>query len=71
MSDLAMKAASMLDILPTEEQRLAFEMMKRIVLALDIDYTKVTPAKAAVLEEAEAEIARGETISDEDIDWDA
>ena len=43
------------------------EMIKRIVLAWDPDFTKLTPAEA----EAEAEIARGDTVSDDAIDWDA
>ena len=46
-------------------------MLKRIVLAWDADYTKVTPAEAAALEAAEAEIARGDTVPDSAIDWDA
>ena len=45
--------------------------VKRIVLAWDPDFTKVTPSEAAALEQAEAEIARGEVVADEDIDWDA
>lgn len=71
MSELAIKAASMLDMLPQSEQELAFEMLKRIVLAWDADFTKVTPAEAAALDAAEAEIARGETVPDDAIDWDA
>ena len=71
MSDLAMKTASMLDMLPAPEQKLAYEMLKRIVLAWDPDFTKLTPAEAAALREVEAEIARGETVPDSAIDWDA
>ena len=71
MSELAQKTAVMLDMLPRAEQELAFEMLKRIVLAWDADFTKVTPAEAAALDAAEAEIARGETVSDSEIDWDA
>ena len=71
MSELAQKTASMLDMLPDQEQQLAYEMLKRIVLAWDPDFTKLTPAEAEALREAEAQIARGETVSDEEIDWDA
>ncbi len=71
MSELAQKTATMLDMLPADEQRLAYEMLKRIVLAWDPDFTKVTPGEAATLNEAEAEIERGETVSDEAINWDA
>ena len=71
MSELAQKTASMLDMLPAAEQQLAYEMLKRFVLAWDPDFTKLTPSEAAALREAEAEIARGETVSDAAIDWDA
>lgn len=71
MSELAQKTAVMLDMLPQAEQQLAFEMLKRIVLAWDADFTKVTPAEAAALEAAEAEIERGEVLRDDEIDWDA
>ena len=53
------------------EQQLACEIVKRIVLAWDPDYTKLTPAEEESLREAEAEVARGETISHDAIDWDA
>ena len=39
--------------------------------AWDPDFTKLTPQEAARVEEAEAQIARGETVSDDEIDWDA
>ena len=71
MSILAQKTADMLDMLPAQEQKLAYEVMKRMVLAWDPDFTKLTPEEAADLEEAEAQIARGETVSDDAIDWDA
>lgn len=60
MSELAQKTASMLDMLPAKEQQLAYELLKRIVLAWDPDFTRVTPVEADGLEEAEAEIERGE-----------
>lgn len=71
MSILAQKTADMLDMLPAQEQQLAYEVMKRMVLAWDPDFTKLTPEEAADLAEAEAQIARGETVSDAAIDWDA
>ncbi len=44
MSELAQKTADMLDMLPVEEQHLAYEMLKRIILAWDPDFTKLTSA---------------------------
>lgn len=71
MSELAEKTASMLDMLPAAEQQLAYEVMKRMVLAWDPDFTKLTPIEAAAVEKAEAEIANGETVPESAIDWDA
>lgn len=71
MSIIAEKAASMIDMLPEQEQALAFEMLKRIVLAWDPDFTKVTPAEAAEIERAEQQIANGEYSSLDSIDWDS
>ena len=71
MSELAEKTASMLDMLPVAEQQFAYEIMKRLVLAWDPDFVKLTAAEAEAVEKAEDEIARGETVSDDAIDWDA
>lgn len=71
MSELAQRTAHMLDMLPAQEQQLAYEVMKRMVLAWDPDFTKLTPEEAAEVEEAERQIANGEYVSENDIDWDA
>lgn len=71
MTELAIKTARMLNYLPHDEQKLAYELMRRIVLAWDPDFTKLTPDEADRLNEAEKEIERGEVVSDSEIDWDA
>lgn len=71
MSELAQKTATMLDMLPAQEQALAYEVMKRMVLAWDPDFTKLTPDEEKAVAQAEQEIANGETVSDDAIDWDA
>ena len=71
MSERAMNMAQMLDMLPDQEQALAYEMLKRIVLAWDPDFTKLTPAELEALQEAEAEAERGELIPIDAIDWNA
>lgn len=43
MSAVSKQIIDMLDMLPESEQELAFEMIKRIVLAWDSDFTKLTP----------------------------
>ena len=66
MSTQVQKIAEILDMLPEAEQNLALEFMKRIVLAWDPDFTKLTPTEAAELKEAE----NGDYIDESDIDWD-
>ncbi|MCM1231379.1 MAG: hypothetical protein NC489_14755 [Ruminococcus flavefaciens] len=66
MSTQVQEIAKMLDMLPEQEQNLAVELLKRIVLAWDSDYTKLTPKEAKELAEAE----NSGYIDEEDIDWD-
>lgn len=66
MSNVAMNIARMIDMLPESEQNFAEEFVRRLVLAWDPDYTKVTSAEAAQLKEAE----ESGFISAEEIDWD-
>ena len=69
MSEIAQKTAQMIDILPDEEEALAYELIKRMVLAWDPDFVKVTDAEAERIEAAAREIDRGEFISHDEIDW--
>lgn len=66
MSDKTMQIAKMLDMLPEQEQNLACEMLKRIILAWDPDFTKLTPQERKRLEEAE----KSGFVSESEIDWD-
>ncbi len=66
MSDKTMQIAKMLDMLPEQEQNLACEMLKRIVLAWDPDFTKLTPQERKQLEEAE----QSGFVAESEIDWD-
>ena len=46
MTAIAMDIAKMVEMLPESEQRLAHEVLKRLVLAWDPDFEKVTPEEA-------------------------
>ena len=70
MAPISQQIAEMVDILPDADQALAFEVVKRMVLAWDPDFTKVTPKEAAELEQACLEYERGETVPLEAINWD-
>ena len=65
MSDMAMDAARMLDMLPDEEKSFAYEFIKKMVKAWDPDFTKVTPDEARRIEAAE----QSGFVDDSDINW--
>lgn len=70
MTAIAEETVEMLEMLPEQEQVLAKELIKRLVLAWDSDFTKLTPDERRRLELAEQEIEAGGVVSHEDIDWD-
>ncbi|WP_315452393.1 hypothetical protein [uncultured Selenomonas sp.] len=61
---------TMYNTLPEEEQGLAYELLRRLVLAWDPDFTKLTPAERSHLEESEHDLKEGRAVRMEDIDWD-
>ena len=60
MAPIAKQIADMVEILPERDQNLAFELVKKLVLAWDPDYTKLTPAEELELNQAAQEIDAGE-----------
>lgn len=66
MSEKSIQIAEMFDMLPEKDQTLAFELIRKLVLAWDPDFTKVTPAERKRIEEAE----NSGFVSDSEIDWD-
>lgn len=66
MSNMAMDAARMMDMLPDEDRNFAYEFIKKLVRAWDPDFTKVTPEEARQIEAAE----NSGFIAECDIDWD-
>ena len=55
----------MLNLLPEEDQNFALEFIKKLVLAWDPDFTKVTTEEAVKIREAE----NGGFVAGSDIDW--
>lgn len=70
MSAATKQAIDLMEILPESEQNFALEFIKKLVLAWDPDYTKVTPLERVEMEQAIKEIENGETVPHEDINWD-
>ncbi|MCI8827538.1 MAG: hypothetical protein HFE98_01645 [Ruminiclostridium sp.] len=70
MAPIAQQIAQMVEILPEADQALAFEVVKKLVLAWDPDYTKATPAEHTAMEQAVKELDAGEYVTDSAINWD-
>ena len=66
MSGITKEAARLMDILTEADQQIAYEFIKKLVLAWDPDFTKVTAEEAKKIEEAE----RSGYVDDKEIDWD-
>ena len=66
MSVSAMGTGRKADLLPESDQQFAREFVKKLVLAWDPDFTKVTPEEAAQIREAET----SGFIPEDEIDWD-
>ena len=66
MVNLARDITTMIEILPQQDQRLAYELIKKLVLAWDPDFTKVTPDEAKRIASAE----ESGFIDEKEIDWD-
>lgn len=66
MSNIAMDAARLIDMLPEDDKNFAYEFIKKLVLAWDPDFTKVTSEEAKHIHDAE----KSGFVDEADIDWD-
>lgn len=67
MSERTKEMLKLVDMLPESEQEFINEMIKRIVLAWDPDFTKVTEDERKKIDEAEESFRNGEYISHDDV----
>lgn len=67
MEPIARKVKDIVDMLPEQEQLLAYELVKRIVLAWDSDFTKLTQSERESLEISDEEFINNETIKHKDV----
>lgn len=70
LEPIAQQIADMVDMLPEKDQALAFELVKKLVLAWDPDFSKVTPAEKAEIDKAAAELEAGDYVTDQAVNWD-
>lgn len=66
MSTIVIQAAELMQALPQSEQQFAYEFIKKLVLAWDPDFTKVTDEEKSRILQAE----KSGFVNDGDIDWD-
>ena len=69
MAPIAQQIAHMVEMLPESDQTLAFELVKKLVLAWDPDYTKLTPLEELDLNRAADEMDAGDYVTDDAINW--
>lgn len=70
MAPVAQQIAQMVDMLPAADQALALELVRKLVLAWDPDYTRATPSEDAAMDQAVRELEAGDYLTDKDINWD-
>lgn len=70
MNGAVKEAIGLMEVLPESEQNFALEFIRRLVLAWDPDFTKVTLEERKELEEAERDMADNGAVSHDDINWD-
>ena len=66
MSGIVKNAAKMMEMLPDDDQRFAYEFIKKLVLAWDPDFTRVTAEEREEIAEAE----KSGFIDEDQINWD-
>lgn len=69
MSNIAQQAANLIDLLPEQDKNFAFEFIKKLVLAWDPDFTKVTEDEYNEIINAEKEMLDGDFVDHKDIEW--
>ena len=67
MDQISSQVEKMVEMLPEQEQLLAFELIKRMVLAWDSNFTKLTQSEREIIEKVDKEFTNNETVKHEDI----
>ena len=67
MSELVKEISDMIEMLPASEQQFTYDFVKRLVLAWDPDFTKLTPRES---EELKSDMTT-ETVPASEINWDS
>ncbi len=66
MKATTLQTAKLLDILPDEDISIVNALIKRLVIAWDPNFTKLTPKEREILEKSDAEMKDGDYVTEED-----
>lgn len=66
MSEITEKTIKLMEMLPEDDQKFALEFIKKLVLAWDPDFTRLTDKEKASLENTKLEVS----YNSNEIDWD-
>ena len=69
MTQTIQESVKMLEMLSESEQEFASQFIRRLVLAWDPDFTKLTQEERKRLEASEQRIDSGEYVKDSDVNW--
>ncbi len=69
MSEHTKELFQLVDTLPESEKKLIDEIIQRVILAWDPDFTKLTPEEADILKKSEQERENGDVFTENEIDW--
>ena len=61
-----LQTAELLDILPDEDVSIVNALIKKLVIAWDPDFTKVTARERELLEKSDFKMKSGDFVSEED-----
>lgn len=61
-----LETAELLDILPDEDVSIVNALIKKLVIAWDSDFTKVTARERELLEKSDFEMKSGDFVSEEE-----
>ena len=62
-----LETAKLLDILPDEDISIVNALIKKLILAWDPEFTKVTDKEKEMLDKSDAEMKNGEFVSEDDV----
>ena len=62
-----LQTAELLDILPDEDISIVNALVKKLILAWDPDFTKLTAKERELLEKSDFEMKNGDFVSEEDV----